>query len=177
MTRRLHLVRHGAPLPDPALPGSQWRLDPAGAGDLRALRDSGSLPAGARWFSSPEPKALGTARALTDTPVEVVPELREHEREATPWFDDPAEWRAVITRMFERPDASALPGWEPLARTRDRVVPAVRRLLAAHPGEELVLAGHATAWTTLRAALRGAQPDIDWWASLGLPDHRVIDVP
>ena len=83
-------------------------------------------------------------RALTDSPVEVVPDLREHERAATPWFDDPAEWRQVVTRMFRRPDESALPGWEPLAR-------------GPRPG-------------------RPGGPDVEWWASLGLPDHRVIEI-
>ena len=169
----LHLVRHGRPLVDPALPAREWELDPAGFDDVWALRDR--LPARAGWFSSPEPKALATAQLLTDTDVGVMDELREHERGVTPWVDDAAEWHAIVREAFSEPDRSALPGWEPLGRTRDRLLPAVRRLLAAHGTEDLVLVGHGTAWTLLVAELTGWPPDLDRWASLGMPDVIVVD--
>src|SRR3954451_18779993 len=104
----LYLVRHGRPLIDRARPAHEWQLDPAYADDVLALR--ARLPRHAAWFSSPEPKALATARLLTEEPVEVVDDLREHERLSTDWIDD---FEAVVRRAFERPEVSAYSGWVP----------------------------------------------------------------
>lgn len=175
--RHLHLVRHGLSAVDRELPAHEWGLDPAGYAAIEALRHSGRLPLEAAWFSSPETKALDTARALADAPVTVVPALREHERHSTHWFADATEFRAVVRRAFEDPDEPAFPGWEPLRVTRDRVVPAVRKILADHPSDEVVLAGHGTAWTVLKASLNGQDPDLEAWAALQMPDLWVVDVP
>lgn len=168
--RRLHLVRHGLPAADSTRPAREWPLDPQGYDAIATLRDSGRLPAHARWFSSPEPKALETARRLTTADVEVVPDLREHERAATRWFKDREEWASLVARVFAEPDQAAYPGWEPLAVTRARVAAAVRRILAAHADADLVLVGHGTAWTALRAELTGTDPDLRAWADLLMPD-------
>ena len=173
---RLFLVRHGRSAVDRQTPSETWGLDPAGLPDIDALRAGGRIPEDAVWFSSPEPKALGTARRLTDRPVEVVPALAEHRR-AVRWFDDAAEFSATVRRAFDDPDARAVPEWEPLAAARDRVLPAVRRILAAHPGTDVALAGHGTAWTLLVSELTGAPPDLDAWAALRMPDLWVVDRP
>jgi broad specificity phosphatase PhoE len=174
-SRRLFLVRHGLSAVERGRPPHEWGLDPAGHGAIVTLRESGRLPAVARWFSSPEPKAFETARLLTDSPVTVVEGLREHERHSTHWFSDPADFRAVVRRAFDRPDEAALEGWEPLSATRDRLLPAVGRILADHPDDEIVLAGHGTAWTLLTAELTGRRPDLDAWARLRMPDLWLVD--
>jgi len=167
----LHLVRHGRPVAEPGLLPSAWELDPVGFDDIWALRESRRLPEAARWFCSPEPKAVATAQLLTEGPVGIVEGLAEQVRDTGDWL---ADFEAVVRRAFADPDRSAYPGWEPLAVTRDRVVTTVRLLLADHPGEDLVLIGHGTAWTVLAAALSGQEPDLDRWAVLGMPD--VIEV-
>lgn len=168
----LLLVRHGRPLIDRDRPADEWELDPAYADDVRALRSR--LPAHAAWFSSPEPKALATARLLTDEPVEVVDDLREHERRSTDWL---ADFESVVRRAFEHPEVPAYDGWEPLARTRERVVRAVDGIRDQHPGHDIVLVGHGTSWTLVRAELTGRPPDLEWWSRLSLPDlTSVADV-
>jgi len=162
---------------DPAEPPHRWGLDDAGLPAISQLRTSGRLPADARWFSSPEAKALATAMRLTDSEVVVVDALREHQRAATPWFAGHEEWFELVGNAFTRPDAAAHPGWEPLAATRDRVSRAVRRIIADHPSNEIVLVGHGTAWTVLKAELTGEPPDRDGWAALGMPDLWVVDLP
>jgi broad specificity phosphatase PhoE len=174
-SRKIHLVRHGRSAVEKDRPPHEWGLDPAGFPAISGLRDSGRLPGTARWFSSPEAKALETARRLTDTAVTVVDELREHVRRTTVWFDDPAEFKAVVRRAFELPDEPALEGWEPLSATRDRLLPVVRRILTDHPEDEIVLAGHGTAWTLLVAELTGRPPDLEAWSRLGMPDHWVVE--
>jgi broad specificity phosphatase PhoE len=165
------LARHGRPRTEPGLMPSAWELDPDGFDEVWALRESGRLPEGARWFSSPEPKALATAHLLTDAEIGVVDGLREHVRETADWIED---FDATVRRAFAEPERPAYDGWEPLATTRDRVTTVVRGLLAEHPGEDLVLVGHGTAWTVLAAELTGSEPDLDRWASLGMPD--VIEI-
>jgi len=161
----LFLVRHGRPLIDRSRPADQWLLDPAYADDVRALRPR--LPDHAAWYASPEPKAIGTAQLLTDDPVEVVADLREHERRTADWMPD---FEGVVRRAFEHPDMSAYDGWEPLEDTRRRVVLAVEGILDVNPTRDVVLVGHGTAWTLLRAAIDGEPPDLDAWARLALPD-------
>jgi broad specificity phosphatase PhoE len=161
----LHLVRHGRPLIDRSRPAHEWPLDPAYADDVRALRPR--LPEHAAWYSSPEPKAIATARLLTDEPVEVVADLREHERHSNDWIGD---FEGVVRRAFDRPDVPAYDGWEPLADTRRRVVRAVGSILDVNPSRDVVLVGHGTAWTLLRAEITGTPPDLDAWARLALPD-------
>ena len=175
--RRLHLVRHGRPAIQPERAPSELQLDPSGFAAIAELRSSGRLPTDAVWFSSPEPKALDTARRLTTTEITVVDDLREHERGPTPWFDDLDEWRAVVRRVFAQPDEAALPGWEPLRRTSERAVAAVRRVLTDHPEDEVVLAGHGTAWTALKAELLGTAPDLEAWDRLQMPDLWVLEIP
>src|SRR6478735_4555826 len=163
---RLHLVRHGRPIIEPGLLPSAWELDPAHFDDIWALRESGRLPNGATWFCSPEPKAVATAQLLTEAEVGIVEGLREQVRDTGDWIDD---LETVVRRAFADPDRSAHPGWEPLVRTRDRVLTAARALVETHAGGDLVLIGHGTAWTALAAALTGTAPDLDRWASLGMP--------
>lgn len=168
----LYLVRHGRPRIEHGLMPSAWELDPAGFDAIWALRESGRLPETARWFTSPEPKAVATAQLLTDRPVGIVEGLREHVRETADWLEDVDD---VVRRAFAEPDHPAYAGWEPLSATRERVVTTVRILMADHPGDALVLVGHGTAWTVLAADLRGEQPDLDRWAALGMPDVIEVD--
>ncbi len=162
----LHLVRHGRPTMTPGVPAAEWDLDPAAYDDVWALRASGRLPARAAWFTSPEPKSVQTAQLLTDAQVGVLPDLHEHVRTGE-WVED---FHAAVRRAFERPDEPAVAGWEPLAACRERVVPAVRRVLDVHGGDDIVLVGHGTAWTLVVAELTGQPPDLDRWESLAMPD-------
>jgi len=167
----LHLVRHGRPLIIRGLSAAEWELDPAAYDDVWALRASGRLPARAAWFCSAEPKAIQTAQRLTDAKVGVLHDLREHERTGE-WIDD---FPAAVRRAFARPDQPAVPGWEPLSTCRDRVVPAVRRVLDVHEGEDVVLVGHGTAWTLVVAGLTGRPPDLERWATLHMPDLITVE--
>ena len=170
----LHLVRHARPLVDPTTPAHTWPLDPTCLDDLEQLARSGRLPSDAAWYTSPEPKAVATARGLTEGAVTTVEALAEHSR-GPHWFDDPAAFREAVRRAFAEPDERAVPAWEPLSVTRARVVPAVRRIVARHPDRDVVLVGHGTAWTVLVSELAGEPPDLDAWAALRMPDVWVVD--
>jgi broad specificity phosphatase PhoE len=167
-------------MPEPNRPPDEWRLAPEAFADIDRLRQSGRLPGTARWFSSPERKALETARRLTDGLISdgdvlVVPELAEHRR-SVHWFDSETEFKDAVRRAFADPEAPAVPSWEPLSVTRDRLVPAVHRILVAHPDDDVVLAGHGTAWTLLVSELTGEPPDLAAWERLRMPDLWVVDL-
>ncbi|WP_299057920.1 histidine phosphatase family protein [uncultured Nocardioides sp.] len=170
----LHLVRHGRPAIDPAVPARRWRLDHAHVDAVRELRSSGRVPAAAVWATSPEMKALETARALTSGPVAVVDDLREHDRDAG-WLED---FDDAVARAFTDPDSQAVPGWEPLRACGERVRTAYERLRAEHPTAPLVLVGHGTSWTLLVAHLLGLPVDstlLPRWRSWGMPDVVSLD--
>lgn len=166
----LFLVRHGRPLVDPARPPAEWELDPGGFDDVWALRESGRLPRRAVWFCSPETKAQQTAQLLTEGEVAVVEGLREHGRTWVPDF------LPVVERAFAEPSLPAYDGWEAVDACRARVATAVRGVLGAHPGEDVVLVGHGTAWTVLASELTGASPDLARWRALAFPDVIVVEV-
>ncbi|MCW2833652.1 MAG: hypothetical protein JWN68_1605 [Nocardioides sp.] len=167
----LYLVRHGLPVIDPNRPAAEWELDPAGFDDIWALRESDRLPQRAAWFSSPEPKAQQTAQLLTDGETGVIEELREHERGVTAWTED---FQERVLAAFAHPDTGAVPGWEPLAALRERLVPAVIGILDVHGEDDVVMVGHGTAWTLLVAELTGREPDLVRWRSLGMPDVLTV---
>lgn len=167
---RLHLVRHGPPRIDPAVPPHAWSLDETAHAAVLALADSGVLPAHARWLSSDEPKAVETAALLSPGAVEQLPALREQRRPAG-WVDD---YAVRVHRSMVRADEPAAEGWETSTQTRQRVTGAVREVLQGEEAEA-VLVGHGTAWTLLVSELTGAPVDLVAWERMGLPDHATID--
>ncbi|MGN6251674.1 MAG: histidine phosphatase family protein [Marmoricola sp.] len=170
-TRRVHLVRHGAPLVDRDAAAATWSLDPAATDDVRRL--AADLPRRARWFTSPEPRARQTAELLTDADVEVVGDLAEQVRLHAEWIDD---FDAVRRAALREPDVSAHEGWEPAARTRRRLRRALGRILAEHPDEDIVVISHGTAIALMAADLTDSPVDIDLPGRLALPDVVVVEL-
>lgn len=170
-TRRVHLVRHGAPLVDRDRAAATWPLDLTTADDVRRLR--ADLPATARFVTSPEPKARLTASLLTDGPVEVVPDLAEQIRLHAVWIDD---IDAVRRRALLDPDRPAHEGWEPAARARERFRRALDRILAEHPEDDIVVITHGTGIALMAAELTGTPVDVDLPARLALPDVVVVEL-
>jgi broad specificity phosphatase PhoE len=168
----IYLVRHGRPVIDPSTPASAWPLDPEHESAVVQLAARAPWPEGAVWFTSPEQKAARTAFLLAGREVPIVERLREHDRADTQWIDD---FAAVMAEAFAQPGAAARDGWESLDDTRARVASAAREIAGAHPGRDIVLVGHGTAWTLLAAELTGTVPDVERWRQLEMPDVIVID--
>ncbi|MPY86052.1 MAG: hypothetical protein GEV00_23060, partial [Actinophytocola sp.] len=166
----LHLVRHGPPAAADDVPPSRWELHADAAEAVAELAASGVLPERARWFSSPEPKALATARLLTATSVTVYDALGEVRRPAGRVGDLTEHAR----RGFAEPDVPALPGWEMYVAARTRISRGVKNVLAGLGGEPLVVVGHGTVFTLLVAELTGTSPDVDAWTRMTLPDHCLL---
>ena len=170
----LYLVRHGRPVVDPSVPASTWVLDPEYEHLVTEMAARAPWSAGAVWFTSPEPKAARTARLLAGRDVPLVDDLREHVRRGTGLLSDFVD---SVGEAFAHPYSETHPGWEPIAQTRSRVVAAVRRILEDHPGRDVVLVGHGTAWTLLAAFLTGTEPDLERWRALTMPDVITVEGP
>lgn len=170
----LHLVRHGPPLIQPGRAASTWPLDPSRTSEVQQLLPvlRRRAPA-AVWHSSDEPKAVATARLLTNEVVGTWPALREAHR--SDWFATHEEFRAAVLNAFDEPSRSVRPGWEPLDETRRRISTAVADI-RDRDGDELVLVGHGTAWTLLISDITGCRPDLLAWSRLRVPDLCTVDL-
>jgi broad specificity phosphatase PhoE len=109
-------------------------------------------------YSSPLVRALHTARPLAEhlglEPV-VVPDLREidfGELEGLEW-PEVRERFSSLMGWSEAPSGVSFPGGESVAALNRRAVAAGRAIVAAHPGETVVVVSHGV---TLRAILADA---------------------
>lgn len=192
----LHLVRHGRPQVAPTRPSTQWPLRADAVDEVHRLGACVSWPQSAVWFSSPEPKALQTARLLSDAvtidavtidPVTIDDRLREAERSR--FLLDSESFTAAVTRSLAEPDVAAVEGWEPLARTRSRMAEVLTDVLAAartdrsghadhddDHADSVVLVGHGTAFTLLVSLVTGSPVDVGSWRSMRMPDHWSADL-
>ena len=136
------------------VPAAQWELSAEGREAAQAL--AVRLAPVPRVLSSPEPKALDTARPLataSGVELEVDERLREVERASNlPTYD---EHRAAVRRYL---GGDAVEGWEPSA-------PARRRFAAALDGlDEAAVVTHATVLALF------LDYDAERWERIGLPD-------
>lgn len=127
----------------------------------------------ASWYSSDEPKAVATTRALTDGEFDTVSAL--HEALRADWFPHEDEFQAAVFAAFEIPARAARPGWEPFDRTRARIFKAAQEILDLSQ-TDVVLVGHGTAWTLLVSEITGQPPDLDAWRRLEMPDLCTLDL-
>src|SRR5207245_3761072 len=123
----LLLVRHARTMMNKGVRSEEWRLDPAGLVDLERLRTWPGWSRVSSWYSSPERKALDTAAALANGPVNAVDGLREVQRWS--WLGD---YEEAVVRLFGRPDVSPLPDWESGEAALRRFDLALRTLVAPH---------------------------------------------
>ncbi|HEX7001175.1 MAG TPA: histidine phosphatase family protein [Trueperaceae bacterium] len=178
----LLLVRHARPELRAGVKASEWRLAADAEEATTALAaevDRLLEPTGRRvtqLWSSTEPKAIGTARALGAVwglGVEQLEDLGEHRRGPLPIVGD-LEWRETIATLFARPDELVL-GSETATEARLRFTAAIGEVLRfGEAGDLSAVATHATVMTLLLAAANGIAA-MSLWGSLGMPDALFVD--
>ena len=174
--RRLILVRHSLPDIKRDVPAAQWQLSEAGG--VRTAAFARQLdPGSARTiFTSKEPKAVETARALAsvwDLPVEAVPGLHEHERPAAQMLSrDQFEER--IRRMFARPGEVVF-GTESAEQARRRFTLALMRVVT-RSSDDVIAVSHGTVMTLFVAEATGTEP-FAFWKSLDMPCAVTLTIP
>ena len=174
--RRLILVRHAPPEIDRTVPAADWPLSTAGAASAAELAGRIAHRGVTRVFTSVEPKAVGTARALADAwnvAVEEVRGLHEHERPEAQWMSREG-FESRVRELFARP-AECVFGSESADAARRRFTTAVMRLLPRARGD-IVVVSHGTVMTLFVAEVAGVEP-FRFWKSLGMPAAVTLSVP
>lgn len=149
---RLIYVSHPEVVIDPDVPVPDWSLNDLGRSRTEALAATGWPGAGWRIVSSPEVKALETARILAaGAPIEVDETTAEVDRSSTGYLSH-AEHEAQADALFARPEVSTK-GWERAADAQARMVTALARLVA--DGRDVMLVGHGAVGSLLWCHIAG----------------------
>lgn len=144
---------------DPDVPVPDWGLSDTGAARVAALCRAikgGALAGTTSVFSSPERKALETARPLADAlgcPCNVVHDSHENDRSATGYRPGP-EFEALADAFFARPEKS-VQGWERAVDAQTRITAVVDRIADAAPQGDVLIVGHGAVGTLLFCARAG----------------------
>jgi broad specificity phosphatase PhoE len=174
---KLVLIRHAQVTLDSRVPVDQWRLSEEGITAAAALRRDTVVAEVQLFYSSPEPKAVATAAAISGRKSIVqVPDLKELDRAAVGWLRTEAEYAALVAEIFRHPDES-IHGCEPAALAQQRIVHTIDRLVAAHPGCTLAVISHGIILALYMCHLkRSVRPDpADIWHRIGFLDLAVVD--
>ncbi|MBX3082005.1 MAG: histidine phosphatase family protein [Anaerolineae bacterium] len=172
----LILVRHAETQRVAGVNAHDWQLTEAARERCLILAQRLSAFDVGAVVSSPEAKAIQTARPIAErcgVEIEMLAGLREHDRRNVPYVGDDADFKATIRRVFEQP-SQLIYGNETADQAHQRFAEAVRQALAAHPERDLVLVTHATVLTLYISRLATLDP-FDFWARLGMPAYIVID--
>jgi broad specificity phosphatase PhoE len=101
---KLFLIRHAQPEVRPGVPPRLWPLTAQGRESAQQLAQhlAGSDQP-VRLYASPERKAQETAQLIghhLNLPIEMVADLREHEREHSPFLDKDA-WEKTLKAIWD----------------------------------------------------------------------------
>jgi broad specificity phosphatase PhoE len=173
----LYLVRHAEVLLRGDRPMPEWQLSPTGeqqARDLSRSRAWGDLTLIA---SSPEAKAVATARPTAQAAgleLQIDPDLHEVARGTTPLVSA-NEYRALVAAHFASPHES-VSGWETGDAARARVIRCIDRLVDEADGS-LCVVSHGLVLSHYLADLRGLPwPNLAEWRAIPLPGIAVVDL-
>ena len=161
MAPTVRYLTHPQVLIDPAKEITDWSLNSVGTARVTALaRQLGSLSATKRVISSPERKALETARPLATAlgvSLEIRPLMHENDRSST-GFLPPEEFEKVADAFFANPSQS-IRGWETAHDAQRRIMSEVELCLSYVVKGDVLFVGHGGVGTLLFCALTGATID------------------
>ena len=167
----LYLVRHAHAgfVPDEQRPLSARGVADAG----RVARLLGQAPVRA-IYASPYRRSWQTVESLAGRlgmPLRFEPDLRER---TLGRFPADLDFLGAVRQTWADPDFTH-PGGEPNAAAQRRGVAVVQRLLARHPGQQIVVATHGN---LLALILQHFDPGVDYafWQALTMPDVYELQV-
>ena len=175
--RRLILVKHSLPEISSERPRPEWPLSEEGRSRCVRLADRLRNYGPLRIWTSPEPKAHGTATALAaalgtvEAAVQTIDALREQDDHGVPFLGE-AALRAAVENFFKRP-AEAVFGPETADDAYHRFSAAVDGLPDPIEGRSNVVVAHGRV-ISLFVARRTHLDPFDVWGRLGLPSFVVL---
>ncbi|HEX2515076.1 MAG TPA: histidine phosphatase family protein [Chloroflexota bacterium] len=185
---RLILVRHAHSQVDPQRDPHTWGLTERGRRDAARLAALALFDHASGYYAGAEPKMEQTlAPVAAAHGMTVQPEAALGETGSKGWLAEEGQFKAVVRRFFDQPQAPPAPGWETRAEATERFQGAVERLLTRHP--VVVHPGHALPGTVAIASggrmlcaylahslgLDAAQA-FAVWSALRMPDLAVLEL-
>jgi broad specificity phosphatase PhoE len=165
----LYLIRHVEVELRDGTPPEDWLPTAAGLKAAERLAGEPFVRDLALVASSPEAKAVATARRLAAAArveLRIEDDLREARRRGTPILERDA-YVALVARYLAGEESA---GWEPAAAARARFAACVDRLLADARGPVAVVTHGLVISLYLGYG-------VDEWSRLGLPDVRSVLTP
>jgi len=150
----------------------RWPLSKEGRREASVLSRQGFWRKVEYIFSSPEPKALQTAKptarrwGLSLTVVDCLHELRRPR--LIP------DYQVAVARLFADPEAS-IAGMEPAAQTAERITSCIKELAAAHPEQVLAVVSHGLALSLFLARLENRWPTVAEWRAVPFASLATVD--
>ena len=174
------MVKHSISNHNPFQAAAELALTEEGVKRCQPLAEHIKAYHPTRLFSSPMPKAIGTARlvsqALEDIPVHEYHLLAEHSRESNAPYGSVEEFNARIKRLFDAPDELAF-GDETGNQARRRFQRGINALLdGADSNENIVVIAHGPV-IVLFAAQYNAVDSFDLWRRLKMPSVVELNLP
>lgn len=178
------LVRHAETAAPTMFHGAESDIELGAHGHRQAI-------AAAEWFAALKPTVVVSSAmrraAETAAPIAAacgVPHLVEpllHERRVGPLSLKPrAEadliWNDTIMRWLAGETSYAFPSMESYDELRARVVPAFRRVVAAHPGGRVVIVCHGVVCKVLLLSLLRGYGPADWVKIGSIPNLAVSEL-
>lgn len=174
----LILIRHSTSVPDQQRPAQQWGLSAAGRQRCRSLAEQlGGLSLDV-LITSQERKAWQTAQELAawlDVPWFTYPDLHEHLRQNTPFFPEPAQFKAAVEKFFHHPRQLVF-GEETAEQTLARFSNALDKAVQQFPNRSLGVVTHGTVLSLFVAQRCGLNP-WEFWQRLDMPAYVILALP
>ena len=167
----LYLVRH-ARTKMSGDAAEHWPLSEEGQ------REAGILARQSFWreveliFSSPEPKALQTAKPAAhrwSIPLEAADCLHEvHRPHLIPDYEN------TIARFFSNPETS-IAGLEPAIQAAERITRCIKELSTEHSEKTLTIVSHGLVTALFLARLEGRWPTVAEWRAIPFTGLAIMD--
>lgn len=162
---RITFLRHFETRVDEDTPVSEWDLTDDGEKAMEELLDSDIITDLDRVYSSPEHKALRTARAVAEesgTPLQEIDALQEVDRSGEGFIEDHDEYVQMVKQYLRNPTVPF--DWEDRKQVEHRIK---RFLETVDTTDDRVMAvTHGMFLSTLLPRLEGEDP-YEFWQDLG----------
>ena len=175
--RKLILIKHAAPLVDPAKSSDLWKLSEAGREQAANLAVTLRAMEIAAIVSSEEPKAKETAEIVgtaLSVKVETACELREHDRRNVPHMRS-RDFISMVELFFRKPNERVL-GSESATKALTRFTTAIDEAIASHAEGNIAVVAHGTV-IALYLAANSQRNGFELWRAMGLPSYAVVNLP
>lgn len=167
----LVLIRHAHSAQNRNTKANAWGLSERGIAQCEPLANRVGAYAPTVILTSEEPKAALTGQLVAQRlgiACHLAPNLHEHRRETTPWFESVTDFEAAVKRMFHQPNRLVF-GEETAREALARFSNAIDSVIDTYPNQSVGVVTHGTVMA-LYVAQRTGEDAFAVWKALQMPD-------